>query len=201
MLLRETPTVSAHLRQDFFVLPRGNTPEQSAHHALGSGLIFLESFVRRNGDFAFLFVAKARTLHLDLPVGESYATGLRPVPTDVTAELAGGRRAGNLLGGQSQDGLYGLAADGLDHLIHGDSGLGDEFDQREQDLPVGLGELLDAFRRRLCVAVDDMIRFLHGGGVPFQDCFWRFDSNEPAATAAFSLQLNWGHPRVSAAVG
>jgi hypothetical protein len=24
-----------------------------------------------------------------------------------------------------------------------------------------------------------MVRFLHGGGCPFQDCFWRIDSNEP----------------------
>src|SRR5438270_3965938 len=29
---------------------------------------------------------------------------------------------------------------------------------------------------------------------PFQDCFWRIDSNEPAATAALNLQLSPGHP-------
>ncbi|MGI8962709.1 MAG: glycoside hydrolase family 16 protein, partial [Bryobacteraceae bacterium] len=42
----------------------------------------------------------------------------------------------------------------------------------------------------------DMVRFLHGGGVLSKDCFWRIDSNEPAATAASSLQLSLGHPRM-----
>jgi hypothetical protein len=41
-----------------------------------------------------------------------------------------------------------------------------------------------------------MVRFLHGGGVLSRDGFWRIDSNEPAATAAFNLQLCRGHPLV-----
>jgi ATP-dependent DNA helicase RecG len=44
-----------------------------------------------------------------------------------------------------------------------------------------------------------MVRFLHGGGVLSKDCFWRIDSNEPAATAASNLQLNRGHPHESLA--
>jgi hypothetical protein len=46
-----------------------------------------------------------------------------------------------------------------------------------------------------------MVRFLHGGGVLSKDCFWRIDSNEPAATAASNLQLNRGHPTSESAGG
>src|SRR5207247_1902999 len=82
-----------------------------------------------------------------------------------------------------------------DHFIDGDSGLSDQFDQRKQQLPVGLCELLDTGSRALLFVIDDMVRFLHGGGVLSKDCFWRIDSIEPAPPPPLNLQLRLGHPR------
>src|SRR5205814_422216 len=113
---------------------------------------------------------------------------------DVPAALAWRPRPGDLLGAQPQNGLDRVAPHRADHFIDGDSGLSDQFDQRKQQLPVGLCELLDTGSRALLFVIDDMVRFLHGGGVLSKDCFWRIDSIEPAPPPPLNLQLRLGHP-------
>src|SRR5262249_23282370 len=129
-----------------------------------------------------------------LPVGEHYPAALRSVPKDVAAGLARRARASHFGGAQCQDRLDRLPADEADDLVDGDSGIGDQLDQRQQQLPVGLGELLDGGSRGLLFSMDEVIRFLHGGGLPFGDWFWRIDSIEPGPPPPLNLQLNWGHP-------
>ena len=72
--------------------------------------------------------------------------------------------------------------------------LSDQSHQWQKNLPVGFCKLLHGGRCGLRLPAHDVVRFLHGGGVLSKDCFWRIDSNEPAATAASNLQLNRGHP-------
>jgi hypothetical protein len=43
-------------------------------------------------------------------------------------------------------------------------------------------------------AIDDMVRFTHGGGVLSKNCFWRIDSTEPAPPPPLNLQLRPGRP-------
>ena len=58
----------------------------------------------------------------------------------------------------------------------------DEFDQRQQELPVGPGELFNS-GGRLGIRLRDLVRFLQGGRCPFGIYVWRLDSIEPGATA------------------
>lgn len=65
-------------------------------------------------------------------------------------------------------------------LIHCDSGFGDQFDERQKDLPVGFSKLLGAGSGGLLVAIDDVIRFLHGDGILSKDGFGESILFEPA---------------------
>lgn len=86
---------------------------------------------------------QARTLHPDLSVGQLQLAGLRSVPADLTAGLAGRTRSRDLLGTQGEDGFQRLDVDFVDHLLHYLAGVFDEVDQRKQDLPVRAAELFD----------------------------------------------------------
>src|SRR3984957_780670 len=58
-------------------------------------------------------------------------------------------------------------------------------------MPVGLGEPPESRRRGFLAPIDDMVSFLHGGGVLSKGCFWRIDSNEPIPTAASTFNYCW----------
>ena len=89
----------------------------------------------------------------------------------------------------------GQTPDCADDLVNGDPGAGDQLDQWQQQLSVSLGELLDCRSRGLLFSIDDVISFLHGGGVPFEGWwFWRIDSIEPGSLPPLNLQLNLRHP-------
>jgi hypothetical protein len=116
------------------------------------------------------------------------------VPADVAADLA--RRAGsrNLFSAQRQDGLQSLYLDFVNHVLHDLAGAFDQVDQRQQDLSVGLAELLDDGGGFLGGTRHNMVRFLHGGWLLFQGLVWQPDSIETGATAVTNLQLRLGHP-------
>ena len=95
-------------------------------------------------------MAKPRPLHFQLPVGEHHPALLRAVPADLAAGLARACVApatSSALNVRIVSMV--LTPDRADDLIDGDSGLGDQFDQRQQQLPVGFGELLDGWQPRL----------------------------------------------------
>src|SRR3954454_13483931 len=180
---RDTGRLS-HLGQNFLVLTGRNSTQQRSHHALRSGSVRLQRFIRRYFHFAFLLMTKPRPLHFQLAVGERHPTILRTVPADIPTDLSRRLLPGHVLGAQRQNCFDGLAPDRADDLINGDSGLTYQFEQRQQQLPVSLCELLDTHTRGFLVPTDDMIRFFHAV-VSFQKgCFWRIDSNEPTPTAA-----------------
>lgn len=133
--------------------------------------VVLQRFIGRHFHFSIPLVTKPRALQFHLPVGEHHPPLLGAVPADLSASLARRPRSGDLLGAQQQNGLDGLPAHGTIDLIDRHSGLGDQFDQRKQQLPVGLGELLDARSRGFLFSIDDMVSSLHGGGVLSKDCF------------------------------
>lgn len=89
---------AGHLRQYLFVLTRGDSSKQSARHPLGGGPVILKSFISRYGNVTLLFVTQPGTFHFDLPVGETYPSGLRSMPADFTAEFAWCTGPGQFLG-------------------------------------------------------------------------------------------------------
>jgi hypothetical protein len=116
------------------------------------------------------------------------------MPEDLSARLARRPRAGDLGGAQRQNRFDRLTPDCAYDLVDGDPGAGDQLDQWQQQLPVSLGELLDCRSRGLLFSTDDVISFLHGGGVLFEGWFWRIDSIEPGSLPPLNLQLNLRHP-------
>lgn len=131
----------------------------------------MQSFIGRHLHLSLLLVTEAWPLDLQLPVRQRHTAFLRSMPTNLPAGLAGRTHAGHLLGAQHEDGFDGLSADGLNDVIDGDPGLGDQFQQRQQQLPVGFGEVFEMGGGVFLVPADDVIRFFHGGGVLSKDGF------------------------------
>jgi hypothetical protein len=82
---------------------------------------------------------------------------------DVAAGLAERARASDLFGARHQDQLQGLAPDFVDYGLHHLAGVLNQVNDGEQDLPVGLAELLNDGSRLARSAGHDAMRFLHGG--------------------------------------
>ena len=88
-------------------------------------------------------MSQARPFHFHFPIRQLHPAGLRSVVADLAAGFAGGARAGHLFSTQHQDLLQGLMSDLMDHGLHHLAGVLDQVQEGQQDLPVGLAELLD----------------------------------------------------------
>jgi hypothetical protein len=116
-------------------------------------------------------MSQPRPLHLHLAVGQFDPAGLRTVPANLAAGLAGRARAGDLFGAQPQNQFQGLDSDfvddGLDYL----AGAFHQVQQGKQDLSIGLAELLDDGRRLFGGLRHDLVCFTHGGWLLRIQCF------------------------------
>ena len=179
-----------HLRQHFLILSRRNAAQQCTQQVLAETAVLSQGFVGRYLHFAFGLVAQPGSFHFYLPVGQLDLTRLRPMPADIPAGLARRAGSGDLFRAQHQDGLQSLYLDFVNHVLHDLASAFDEVDQRQQDLFVGLAELLDDGGRFAWGARHNMVGFLHGGWLLFKGLVWQTDSVETGAT-----QLRLGHPR------
>lgn len=79
-----------------------------------------------------------------LAVGQQDAAQLRAMPPKLATGFARCRRAGRLPRAKFEDGFDGLAAELSDERVDGEPGVGDEFDEGQKELAIGLGELARA---------------------------------------------------------
>ena len=137
------PDRRRHLRQDFLVFPRRDTPQQRTQHVLAKAPILAQHFIRGDFHFAFGFVSQAGPLHFQLAVRQLDTAGLRSVVADIAASFARRAWASHLLGAQDQDLFQGLVSDLMDYGFYYLAGVLDQVQDGKQDLPIGSAELLD----------------------------------------------------------
>src|ERR1044071_2056183 len=109
----------------------------------------------------------------------------------LAAGLARSAGSGHLFRTQGQDHFQRLDPHFMDYRVHDLAGALDHVDDREQDLAIGLTELLDDGRRLLGGTRDNLVRFTQGGWLLSDSRFWStgFYRSRPPSTATLQLRL------------
>src|SRR5262249_39221171 len=110
--------------------------------------------------------------------------------------LAGGARTGELFGAQGQDQLQRLDPDFMDNTIDYLARALDHVNDGEQDLAIGLTELLDDGDRLLGGARADLIGLTQAGWLLSDSRFRQPDSNRSRPPSTTNLQLRPGRRRL-----
>src|SRR6476660_945637 len=105
--------------------------------------ILTEHFIGGDLHFTFALVPQPGPPHLYFPVRQLHAARLRSMVADLATAFTWGAWTRQLFGAQEQNLFQRLMPNFINHGLHDLAGVLDQVDDREQDLPVGLAELLD----------------------------------------------------------